>query len=216
MDSEPQTTKTMDVTTTAITTTGGTLAPATFLDLPVEIRLEIYAYLLILPPYTKLQVLRPSTKLHASVLLVNRQINAEATPILYTKNLFIAHPVLLTSFSSLRRWYPPVREPSVLPRIRRFHIRVRLDCDPQYGVDDVNSAFMGIDELSVEVWQAAFLAARRDALARFEGVRGVKKVKIWGSTTGLEDYVSWLEVAMMSDPEAEVSCFVPGSQLVKA
>ena len=47
------------------------------------------------------------------------------------------------------------------------------------------------------------MGAGYGALKPFEGVRGVKKVRIWGSTTGFENYIAWLEAVMMS-PEGSV------------
>jgi hypothetical protein len=185
-----------------------------FLDLPVEIRLEIYKYLLLIPPYNILQVVRPSTKLHVALLRTNRKIHDEATPILYSQNTFVAHRALLASFPSLRRWYPPVKEPSVISRIRRFHVRVRLDCDPNYDADSVTAAFSGKDELTVEVSRAMILGASYSALRRFEGVRGVRKVKIFGSITGIEGYVAWLEDSMRSDIGSEVAYFDPDAPLI--
>ncbi|GJC93848.1 hypothetical protein ColKHC_02674 [Colletotrichum higginsianum] len=70
--------------------------------------------------------------------------------------MFLAHAMLLASFPRLRSWYPPVRERSVLPRIRRFHVRVRLDCDPTFDAGAATAAFSGVEELVVEVWQAVF------------------------------------------------------------
>lgn len=199
---------------------GSTLPPISavrpamsFLDLPPEIRLDIYKYLLIVPPYSKLQTVRPSQRLHVSILQANRQINNEATPILYSRNTFVAHPTLLTSFPSLRRWYPPIKEPSVLSQIRRFHLRVRLDCDPLYSSDAVAAAFTGVDELNIELWQAMFRGAGHDTLQVFECVRGVKRVMIWGSTSGIEDYVSWLEGVMRSDIGSTLPSFEPKPEL---
>lgn len=201
----------MDRSTQPVISAGG--PPMSFLDLPPEIRLDIYKYLLTVPPYSKLQTVRPSRRLHVSILRVNRRINREAVPILYSHNTFIAHPTLLTSFPSLRKWYPPVREPSVLSHIRRFHLRVRLDCDPQYDADAVAAAFTGIDELNIEIWEAMFGGAGHGALRVFECVRGVKRVMIWGSTSGIEDYVSWLEGVMRSDIGRTVPSFEPGPGL---
>ncbi|KAK5993248.1 hypothetical protein PT974_06677 [Cladobotryum mycophilum] len=101
----------------------------------------------------------------------------------------------------------PLRESSVLPRIRRFHVQVRLDNDVNYDRLAVAKAFSGLRELSVELVQSEFLGAGYDNLTRFEDVRGVGRVTIWGSTTGFEDYVCWLQGAMMSEPGAQVPAF---------
>ncbi|KAK7443867.1 hypothetical protein Landi51_08826 [Colletotrichum acutatum] len=165
-----------------------------FLELPCEIRLDIYALLLLIhPPLDKVNTSSPQARLHPAILSTNRQIHTEGTPILYGSNIFLAHAKLLASFPRLRPWYPPVRERSVLPRIHRFHVRLRLDCDPAFDAAAATAAFSGVDELVVEVWQAAFQSADHGALRVFEGVRAVKTVRIYGSITGFEDYVSWLE-----------------------
>lgn len=170
-----------------------------FLELPLEIRLDIYTHLLLHPPLDRLRPARPLVRLYPAILSASQQTHAEGTPILYTKNMFLAHAMLLASFPRLRSWYPPVRERSVLPRIRRFHVRVRLDCDPTFDAGAATAAFSGVDELVVEVWQAVFQGADHDALRVFEGVRGVKDVKIYGSTRGFEEYVRWLEDVMRCD-----------------
>ncbi|UPK93472.1 hypothetical protein LCI18_004407 [Fusarium solani-melongenae] len=183
-----------------------------FLDLPVEIRLEIYDQLLRTTPYTKCCRPGPDSKVHASLLRTNRQIHDEATDLLYGSNTFLAHPTLLTSFPRLRAWYGPIKESSIIPRIRRFHTQVRLDVDLPYEADAVTEAFSGLDELSIDVVQAMFLGVGYRNLRKFEGVRGVKKVRITGSTTGFEDYVQWLKMAMMSEPDAKIPDFVPQQQ----
>ncbi|CRK23788.1 hypothetical protein BN1723_013125 [Verticillium longisporum] len=89
-------------------------------------------------------------------------------------------------------------EAAAAARIRRYHMRVRLDCDPAYDRDALARAFADVDELTLEVWQAAFLGADHGVLTLFEGVRGVGRVRIYGSTTGFEDYVQWLRRVMES------------------
>lgn len=175
-----------------------------FLDLPCEIRLDIYALLLLIhPPLDKVSPSSPQAWLYPAILSTNRQIHTEGTPILYGNNIFLAHATLLASFPRLRPWYPPIRERSVLPRIRRFHIRLRLDCDLAFDAAAATAAFSGADELVVEVWQAAFQSADHGALRVFEGVRAVKTVRVYGSTTGFEDYVGWLEGVMRCGGELE-------------
>ena len=176
-----------------------------FLSLPPEIRLQIYNYLLRLPdyPYPKY---KPSSTvpLHPSLLQTNRQIYDEALPLLYSLNTFLAHPTLLASFPRLRSWYGPVKEASILPLIRRFYIQVWLDCDYSYGKEDVTKAFSGVEELSIDVMQTTWLGAGYRNLRVFEGVRGVGKVVIKGSTAGFEEYVAWLKDAMKSGEEDHV------------
>ncbi|GJC88191.1 hypothetical protein ColLi_11029 [Colletotrichum liriopes] len=174
-----------------------------FLDLPLEIRLDIYAHLLLHPPIDKLSPTRPVARVHPAILSASRQTHAEGTPVLYSKNMFLAHTTLLASFPRLRPWYPPIRERSVLPHIRRFHIRVRLDCDPAFDASAAAAAFSGVDELVVEVWQAMFQGADHGTLRVFEGVRGVRDVKVYGSITGFEGYVRWLEGVMRCDAKGD-------------
>ncbi|KAF4970662.1 hypothetical protein FZEAL_9987 [Fusarium zealandicum] len=183
-----------------------------FLDLPVEIRLDIYDQLLRTTPYTKCCRQNPDNQVHASLLRANRQIHDEATDLLYGTNTFLAHPTLLTSFPRLRAWYDPVQESSIIPRIRRFHAQVRLDVDLPYEADAVTKAFSGLDELSIDVVQAMFLGVGYRNLTKFEGVRGIKKIRIFGSTTGFEDYVEWLKKAMTTEPGEHVDDFVPVQQ----
>ncbi|KAI9158717.1 hypothetical protein HJFPF1_06715 [Paramyrothecium foliicola] len=181
-----------------------------FLALPLEVRLEIYSYLLHLPPYCPHQHHRPgAARVHPGLLLANRQVNAEATPLLYAHNTFVAHPTLLASFPRLRAWYHPVREAAVLARIRRFHVRLRLDCDVPYDRGAVAAAFSGLDELTIDLVQAVFMGVGCANLTRFDKVRGVARVTIRGSTTGFEDYVAWLQGAMTTTPGAAVADFVP-------
>lgn len=186
------------------------LHKATFFDLPLEIRYEIYDLLLLTAPYAKCsRRSNPDSQVFASLLRANRQINSEATDLLYGHNTFLAHPTLLTSFPRLRSWYPPVKESSVVPRIRRFHVQVRLDVDLSYDKAAVTEAFSGLDELSIDVVQAMFLGVGYRNLTNFEDVRGVRCVKVMGSTTGFEDYVEWLKKAMMSEAGSKVDDFVP-------
>jgi len=172
---------------------------------PLELRLEIYIYLLVHPPSKRIPMFPPhhgnsshDQRLHPAILLTNRQINAEGTPILYGQNTFLAHPTMLSDFPRLRPNFPPVREVTVLPQIRRFLVRVRLDCDANVDREAVTRAFSGVEELVVDVWQAMFLGADNEALKVFEGVRGVRRARVTGSTTGFDGYARWLEGKMES------------------
>lgn len=75
-------------------------------------------------------------------------------------------------------------------------MQVRLDADAPFTYEDVKAAFSGADELEVEVWQAMFASADLKVLRLFEGVRGVKRVRVIGSVG--PSYRGWLEIAMMS------------------
>ncbi|KAH8663981.1 hypothetical protein BX600DRAFT_436556 [Xylariales sp. PMI_506] len=165
----------------------------TFLTLPVELRLEIYDLLLTVQA-PDLSCISP---VHPQILSVCHQTHEEALPFLYRGNMFYAHPSLLTSFPRLRPWYSPVVTNSVLPLIRRFHIRLRLDTDPTFTKETVTKAFSGVEELEVEVWQAMYQGATRDVLTLFEGIRGVKRAVVSGSVAYFGAYPKWLERNMM-------------------
>lgn len=190
-----------------------------FMSLPLELRFEIYSLLLSIPPRPKSSSSSssrrhlsskapPPTRVHPAILLASRQINFEATPFLYSSNMFVAHPKLLAEFPRLRNWYPPLREAKTLaPYIHRFHVQVRLDQPLPYDRAAVSRSFSGVDELSIDVVQSMFLGVGGDNLRVFDEVRGVKRVYISGSTTGLEDYVDWLKYAMTCPVGAEVVPF---------
>ncbi|KAJ4388582.1 hypothetical protein N0V93_006040 [Gnomoniopsis smithogilvyi] len=164
---------------------------ANFLDLALELREQIYHYLLHHPPpdpHNPNSLTAPATPLHPAILAVNKQIHAEALPILYAHNTFRSHPTLLTSFPSL---YNPTVVASNCPQIsestcpgvrliRRWYLKARLDCGPFWTAERVAEAFTGVDELTVEVWQSMYGGGGGEVLRLFGGVRGVKKVRIWG------------------------------------
>lgn len=56
--------------------------------------------------------------------------------------------------------------------IRRFHIRVRLDCDTFYKKEDVGRVFDGADVLEVEVFRSSWGVGGYEALEGFRDVRG--------------------------------------------
>lgn len=237
----------VDSAAASTTDTADTKPPPSLLSLPAEIRLHVYAYLLVLPspPHQALQVVRPSgERLHPAILRTCRAVCVEALAVLYGENTFDAHPSrLLGSFPRLRRWYWPVNNDEVAdrerrraaaadedtagpapapvlhhpgphhgpspprppvpgrPPIRRFRIRVRLDADAPFDAASAAASFSGCELLEVEAWQASFMAAGPDAAMRaFEGVRGVGKARVWGSTDGWEEYARWLEREMRRPP----------------
>ncbi|KAL7925322.1 hypothetical protein ACQKWADRAFT_219241 [Trichoderma austrokoningii] len=191
--------------------------PTGFMSLPLELRFQIYSLLLTIPPRPSC----PSTPhematcngtapihVHPAILLASRQINWEATPFLYSENMFVAHPTLLASFPRLRSWYPPMREANALvPLIHRFHVEVPLDMELPYDRAAVAKSFTGVDELSIDLRQNSFLSVSCNNLTVFDAVRGVKKVYISGSTTGFEDYIAWLKDAMTSPVGADIAPF---------
>ncbi|TFB04967.1 hypothetical protein CCMA1212_002499 [Trichoderma ghanense] len=206
------------------TSTSPTTPKVGFMSLPLELRFQIYTHLLTIPPSSSSTSSQPShhalsatepsprepSRIHPAILLANRQINWEATPFLYSTNIFLAHPSLLTTFPRLRNWYPPLREAKTLvPRIRRFHVQVRLDLPLPFDREKAREAFSGLDELSIDVVQAMFLGVDCANLAVFEAVRGVKRVRIGGSTTGFEEYIAWLVEAMTRPVGTEVAPFEP-------
>jgi hypothetical protein len=210
-------------TTTSISTESINMSSTTtpseprvgFMSLPLELRFQIYSHLLSIPPHSKSvshDLLCCNSEapdyVYPAILLANRQINWEATPFLYSSNVFIAHPSLLASFPRLRNWYPPMREANVLvPLIHRFHVQVPLDLELPYDRNAAVKSFSGVDELSIDLVQSSFLGVSCNNLAVFDEVRGVKKVHVGGSTTGFESYIAWLKSAMTSPIGAEVVPF---------
>lgn len=184
-----------------------TSPPCHLLSLPLELRLQIYTLLLLLPPYSRHSTHR--ALIHAAILGTSRQIHAEAWPLLYTKNTFLAHPSLLTSFPRLREDYPPVKEAPAVSRIRRFRLVIRLDCDVLFSREAAAGALSHMDEVVVDVSQAVFLGAGRENLRVLEDVRGVGRAVIRGSTTGFERYVDWL-TGVMEAEKGYVAEYVDG------
>ncbi|KAI1337484.1 hypothetical protein F5Y15DRAFT_425795 [Xylariaceae sp. FL0016] len=196
--------------------------PPSLLILPLEIRLEIYTHLLTLPPLpspspsssssspssTSISSSSSSSsatdppRLHPSILRVSRGLHAEAHHILYTLNTFLSHPTLLTTFPSFysphlpSRRYAPVLYPSLAALITRFHVLLRLDAEPRFSRAAATAQFSGKAELTIECWQAMWRGSGPDALRLFEGVRGVRRACVRGSTGGFEEYTRWLESAM--------------------
>jgi hypothetical protein len=137
-----------------------------FLNLPFEIRLEIYSYLLLVNSSPRSRSISTkkvisSSEIWTPLLRVNRQVHAETSPILYSQNKWLAHQTLLTSFPRLRSNYKAVTDSSLYPRMRKFHLRVRLDCDAPYDRDTVTKALSGLHELTIETFQAMVGATPR-------------------------------------------------------
>lgn len=193
------------------------------LALPAELRNSIYRFILLQPsdiPHALffLDNTSPDTSSNArwphictKILRTCKQINAEATPILYGENIFLAHSALLATLPSLllatqphRVVSSPVLQPRVTTMIRRFHIQVRLDVDPRFDAAKLEASFTGAEELVVEVFQAMFESCDFTVLKLFEGVRGVGKAKVFGSV-GDGKYASWLGQNMMSPPGTQAT-----------
>ncbi|KAF1815216.1 hypothetical protein P152DRAFT_431604 [Eremomyces bilateralis CBS 781.70] len=204
------------------------MSDSPFLRLPAELRELIYNHVLVFTISHKLR--RLFSRGHLSTYLLDaspysfpvsllqtcRLIHSEATPILYTRNTFTAHPELLTSLPCLLAPERPIRSPRVTRLIQRWYIGVRLDIDPPYSRDAVSRAFTGVKSLVIEPYQPMFDPVEpRGALRLFEGVRGVRRAKVlmtfggdgWGK------YAEWLEDAIRADVDAEVEEYPEGSDV---
>ncbi|KAI1654074.1 hypothetical protein F4813DRAFT_233894 [Daldinia decipiens] len=137
-------------------------APSPFLALPVEIRLEIFKHLLVLPPdapspsqktYYQYGQHRTPWPLHPAILRANRQLYAEALPLLYRRNTFLAHNTLLTTLPRLRHAYGPVLSAHLAGLITRFYVCVRLDAEPGYDRAQVAMQLSNKEEIVLDAWQ---------------------------------------------------------------
>lgn len=156
----------------------------------------------------------PKTRFCANVLRTCKQINAEGTPILYGKNIFVAHSSLLADLPKfLLRQQPSrhlihtqIKAQRVRSLIKRYFIHVRLDIDPRFSSRQLEESFNDIDELHIEVFQAMYGSCDFSVLKLFEGVRGIGKVKIEGSL-GDRKYASWLTETMQLPSGIEATPF---------
>jgi hypothetical protein len=178
----------------------------TLLDLPGEIRNQIYHELLVLPWLSTSKSLHDYI-IYPEILQICRKIHEEAKQILYGCNTFLAHPNLLSSMPRLRQRFSTFGHAHLISMIRRYHISVRLDCDPNFSAKKAQEAFTGVEELTLEVFQAQFWSSDYKVLKLFEGIRGVKKARIYGSVQAFPDYVYWLERAMMATESNYVENF---------
>jgi hypothetical protein len=92
---------------------------------------------------------------------------------------------------------------AVLPRIRRFHIRVSLDGGIDLDIDAVTATFSGKDELTIEAWHSPSTRPNYMPLQVFEEVRGVKAAKIIGNIHTFDKYAKWLASTMEAEPGHE-------------
>jgi hypothetical protein len=99
--------------------------------------------------------------------------------------------------------------------IRRFYISVRLDCDPNFSAQKAKEAFSGVDELTLDVFQAQFGSSDFKVLRLFETVRGVKRARVCGSISGFPEYAKWLVEAMMTAEGISLERFVEGGERTK-
>ena len=202
-----------------------------FLDLPLEIRREVYSYLLVIPDYSKFvghSISGRRLSAGTGILATCRQINAEAEPVLYGSNLFLADQRRLTKLARLRAWSRPFSLPDKLALIRRWWLSVPHEmnervpphlylsvkqCDWWYGPEDARAAFTGVEELVLELlYYGPYYPPRLDSLRRFERVRGVKVVRIVNCPEELEGYCGWLKRAMTSPVGSEVQPYIDNAQ----
>jgi len=142
-----------------------------------------------------------------SLLGTCRQINDEATPILYGQNTFAAHQSLLTDLPYLVTNSKPVTRGRGKELIKRWYVNVRLDTDARYTAEKARDAFTGVESLCIDVFQAMFGGCDFSVLKLFEGVRGVGQCNIQGSV-GDGRYARWLEAAVCKGVGEEVAEFV--------
>jgi hypothetical protein len=178
----------------------------TFLDLPGEIRNQIYHQLLIVPPLSVPRLLG-EPPIYPQILSVCRKVYGESRQVLYSCNTFLAHPNLLSALPRLRLYYDTISSPILISLIQRYHINVRLDCDPNFSAEKATKAFSGVEELTIEVFQAQFGSSDYKVLRLFEGVRGVKRARVYGSVTAFPEYAAWLEATIVTPEDGVVEVF---------
>ncbi|KAI4100301.1 MAG: hypothetical protein L6R37_005556 [Teloschistes peruensis] len=183
--------------------------PFLFCELPAELRIAILRLLLthntpiIAYSCNDLRAPQPfRLDIHPDISLASRALHAEANAILYGENTFQAHPTYLTSRSFAMNPHQPVLSSHCISRIKKWHVRVRLDVDPYYSPAEVAQTFSNMSELEVEVFRASWGLGTYDALEGFTKVRGVGKAKVHGSLAN--KYARWLEQVMMSAPGTNI------------
>lgn len=177
-----------------------------FLSLPGEIRNLIYYQLLLIPALSRHRLLNNS-RVYPQILSACHQIHSEAVQILYGENTFLAHTNLLTGLPRLRLCYDSISSRNLISLIRKYHIRIRLDTDPTFTTEQTREAFTGVEELTIEVFEAQFGSSDSKVLRLFEGIRDVKAASIYGSITEFPEYVEWLQNSMMKSKDEPVSRF---------
>ncbi|KAL8696296.1 MAG: hypothetical protein Q9224_002870 [Gallowayella concinna] len=91
----------------------------------------------------------------------------------------------------------PVISQRCVSQIRKWHVRVRLDCDPYYEAEVVAQTFTNALELEIEVFRASWDLGSYDALEGFTKVRGVGRAFVHGSIR--YTYAFWLQDVMKSN-----------------
>ena len=101
-----------------------------FLDLPIEIRLEVYRHL-IKPetrycPFDNVPVQFAGFGFHPTILRTNKRINGEASVVFYGENTW--HLIVGYDFNLFRVVPGPdnLQSSSFFPRMRNFHLRFSL------------------------------------------------------------------------------------------
>lgn len=172
------------------------------LTLPYELRQEIYSHLLTLTTPT-------STTLYPQILSTCTQIHDEALPLLYKSNTFTAHPSLLASFPRLTPTSPPIASSRHAALVTHLKVLIRLDAGAAFTNSRATRELSSLEELTVECRQSAYGVAGPQALRLFEGVRGVRRARVVGSTTGFDEYAKWLEGIMMRPRGDEAEDYRP-------
>ena len=72
-----------------------------------------------------------------------------------------------------------------------------------------------MEELTVEVFQAQFGSSDNQSLMLLEGIRGVRKARVYGSITAFPEYAGWLQGVLMAPVGVEVVAFDRERELVR-
>lgn len=180
-----------------------------FFRLPAELRNQIYEELLCANTPTKLSNLASSPRIptpaptHSVILATCKRIYEEAKDLLYTTHVFHAHPSLLIALPHLMTTSKPILYPTVLSKIKRWQLTIRLDTDPRFTAAQATAAFSGAEFLELKAWQSMYDGCNAAVLKLFTGIRGVKCARVVGSVE--EGLARWLEERMMSPPDLDRS-----------
>ena len=121
---------------------------------------------------------------------------------MYGKNIFQAHPQYLKSLVFAIDSTQQITASPCKALIRRWHVRVRLDCDPFFTPEYAKECFDGTEVLEVEVFRSSWGIGGYNSLEGFYGVRGVKKARVYGSIGN--GFAKWLERSLMSQQDKDV------------
>jgi hypothetical protein len=199
------------------------MASPTLLGLPLEIRFEIYDYLLVLSPLPNFAdhsyLSRPAV--HTAILETCRPTNYEATPILYRDNTFRLERVSAkcpdTNGSGVRislRTHMKAVPFDVVHKygIRNFLLQWSLNTHPfcmeqyQFSKECVRKALSGARSVTLNILVAGVLdAGCTSALEALEGVRDVEHVDIRGAAEEIKEYTDGLRTLMMGSGPVETS-----------